>query len=260
MSNAADIELATARSLPIPSFLNLTAVAVTAVVIAAALSPGVDLAVARMFYLGDRQFLGEGEKIVQLLRFILMSVYAGACVGVVAGLIAARMNRDVWLSLTFSQWLFFALCLGVGPGVVANLALKDQSGRARPGQIVEFGGTKQFSAAFAPSDQCLRNCSFVSGEASSMFVVFFAAASVWRRRWRALAAAGLAVGGIAGLIRMIQGAHFLTDVVFAAVFMAMTVTAIQYLFEAIAASARSGSLAHPIPHAHNPSRISGAPK
>ena len=123
-------------------------VAVTAVVIAVALSPGVDLAVASMFYLGDRQFLGGDVKIVQLLRFILMSVYVAACLGVVAGLIVARMNRGMWLSLTFSQWLFFALCLGVGPGVVANLALKDQSGRARPSQIVELGGTKQFSAAF----------------------------------------------------------------------------------------------------------------
>ena len=103
MSNAAEIVLATARPFPVPSFLNLTVVAVTAVVIAAALSPGVDLAVASMFYLGDRQFLGEGVKTVQLLRLILMSVYAGACIGVVAGLIAARMNRGVWLSLTFSQ-------------------------------------------------------------------------------------------------------------------------------------------------------------
>ena len=58
-------------------------------------------------------------------------------------------------------------------------------------------------------------------------------------------AQALRQGGLAGLIRMLQGAHFLTDVVFAAVFMAMTVTAIQYLFEAIAASARSENFANP---------------
>jgi hypothetical protein len=42
--------------------------------------------------------------------------------------------------------------------------------------------------------------------------------------------------------------------------MAMTVTAMQYLFEAIAASARSEDFANPLAHAHSPSRISGAPK
>lgn len=244
MSNIADVETIPARSLPEPSLRNLVIVIATAVVAAAVLSPGLDLAVARMFYLGDRQFLGEGVKVVQLFRFVLLSAYVGACVAVVAGLIASRMRPRGWLSLAFSQWLFLALCLGVGPGVVANLALKDQSGRARPSQIVELGGTKHFSAAFAPSNQCLRNCSFVSGEASSMFVMFFAAACVWRRRWRALAVAGLAAGGLAGLIRMMQGAHFLTDVVFAAVFMAMTVAVIQFIFEAVAASARADAYGH----------------
>lgn len=243
MSNVADANAGPASVLTEQTLRHLAVIAAAGVAVAASLTPGLDLAVARMFYLGDRQFLGEGVKVVQLLRFILLGAYVGACLAVVVGLITTRMNPRGWLSLTFSQWLFFALCLGVGPGVVANLAFKDQSGRARPSQIVELGGKKQFSAAFAPSHQCVRNCSFVSGEASSMFVMFFAAACVWRRRWRALTAAGLAAGGLAGLIRMMQGAHFLTDVVFAAVFMAMTVALIQFIFDAIADSARSEGLA-----------------
>jgi lipid A 4'-phosphatase len=243
MSNVADFGAGRARSLAEPPLRNLALVAAAGLVVAASLTPGLDLAVASMFYLGERQFLGEGVKLVRFIRFILLSAYVGACIVVVIGLFATRINPRGWASLTFSQWLFFAVCLGVGPGIVANLALKDQSGRARPREVVELGGQKQYSAAFARSNQCVRNCSFVSGEASSMFVMFFAAASVWRRRWRALAGAGLAAGGIAGLIRMMQGAHFLTDVVFAAVFMAMTVALIQFIFDAIADSARSEGLA-----------------
>ena len=44
----------------------------------------------------------------------------------------------MWLSLGLPQWLFLAVCLGVGPGLVANLLLKDQWGRARPKHIAEF--------------------------------------------------------------------------------------------------------------------------
>lgn len=234
MHNLANVDAA--RTLPEPSLRNVGAAIALAVTLAVVLSPGLDMAVARMFYLGNREFVAEGVLIVQLLRSILLCVYVGVCITVFVGLVIARMSARAWLSVAFSQWLFFALCLGVGPGVVANLALKDQSGRARPSQIVELGGKKQFTAAFARSDQCVRNCSFVSGEASSMFVMFFAAACVWRPRWRALTAAGLAAGSLAGFIRMTQGAHFLTDVVFAGIFMAMTVAVIQFIFQSVAAS------------------------
>ena len=209
----------------------------TALAAAVVLQPGLDVAVARLFFTGDRVFIGQQLEIVGAMRAIFLGLYAGACVMAVCGLVMTRRQVRAWFSLVFSQWLFLDHCLGVGPGVVANLALKDQWGRARPNQIVEFGGTKQFAKPFQASDQCLRNCSFVSGEASSIFALFFALAFLWRSRWRTFTAAGLAAGALAGLIRMAQGAHFLTDVIFAAAFMALTVAAIHYIFEAVATSA-----------------------
>lgn len=118
---------------------------------------------------------------------------------------------------------FLAACLSIGPGIVANAMLKDQWGCARLKQVTLLGGEKEFTPALVPVSQCERNCSFVSGEAASMFAVFFALALLLGGYSSAIFSLGIAAGLGAGLIRMMQGAHFLSDVLFAGVFMALTV-------------------------------------
>ena len=134
-----------------------------------------------------------------------------------------------WLCLPFRQWVFIAVCLAAGPGLVANLIFKDHWGRVRPGHTIEFGGTQSFTPALAIGGECQRHCSFVSGEASSLFIPFFAAAAIFPQYWVALAATGTVLGLAAGLLRLSQGAHFLSDIVFAGVFMGLTVTSIWHL-------------------------------
>lgn len=110
--------------------------------------------------------------------------------------------------------LFYLLMvLLIGPGLLVNTVFKDQWGRARPAQVQEFGGNAQFSPAWLPSQQCTRNCAFVCGDASVGFYLL-APAFVWRQRRRAWLAAGLVAGGLLGLMRIAQGGHFLSDVVF----------------------------------------------
>jgi len=203
------------------------------------LFPSADLAVARLFVTTDGSFVGAAV-LVQFGRYVFQAIFIAACLLAVAGLFATWSRPTTWLGQRITGWLFLALCLAVGPGVVANLALKDQWGRARPAQLSEFGGTRAFSPALLPSDQCRRNCSFVSGEASSMFMVFFAAAFMRRRRARRLVLAGIGFGALAGLVRMSQGAHFLSDVVFAGVLMALTAAAISFLFRVVAAAGKEG--------------------
>ncbi len=129
-------------------------------------------------------------------------------------------------------WLFLFLCLVIGPGVVANLVFKSHWGRARPVHLIEFSGAaqKHYTPPLQPANQCDgSSCSFVSGEASNMYALFFAlsflAAGATRRR---LFVAGWIAGGTAGLVRMAQGGHFLSDVLFAGLFMWLTV-ALVYL-------------------------------
>jgi lipid A 4'-phosphatase len=135
-----------------------------------------------------------------------------------------------WFGLAQARCWFMIAVLVIGPGVVANLVFKDNMGRARPRDVVEFGGTKAFSPPLLPSGECPRNCSFVSGEASAMFAPFFALALVLPQYRLGLLAAGLATGLLAGTIRMVQGAHFLSDILFAGIFMALTVALLHIAF------------------------------
>jgi lipid A 4'-phosphatase len=185
--------------------------------------PEIDLLFSRIFYQPSAGFIGHAQPHVPALRWLFIVFYFSCIALVIAGLVRTHARRDVWLRLTSRQWLFLAVCLGVGPGLVANILLKDQWGRARPKHVVEFGGEKAFTSPLVPAWQCQRACSFVSGEASAVFVPFYAAALIVPRWSVLLVAAGTVGGLVAGLIRVSQGAHFLSDVIFAGVFMALTV-------------------------------------
>jgi lipid A 4'-phosphatase len=191
--------------------------------------PEIDLSAARAFYAANAGFVGERLGWVHALRQAFVGLYVGTIALCLVGLAQIWRGRLQWLQLGKAQWLFLAACLAAGPGLVANLVFKDHWGRARPRQIAEFGGSKAFTPPLLIARQCKRNCSFVSGEAASTYVTLYAAAAVVPQWSGALIVAGT-VGGLAtGLVRMAQGGHFLSDVVFAGVFMALTVLVLRQL-------------------------------
>ncbi len=196
--------------------------------------PSLDITVASLFYGNDHEFVGNESAAVGALRQAFKLLCVTFCVAAVVGLALTRGNARTWLGLRFVHWLFLVICLALGPGIVANLILKDHWGRARPYQIAEFGGVKTFTPALKPADQCDRNCSFVSGEASAIFAPFFAVAVLYRRRAPMLLALGLTAGTLDGLVRMSQGGHFLSDVVFAGVLMALTTVVVDFIFQSAA--------------------------
>lgn len=195
--------------------------------------PQIDLFASGLFYVGDNRFLfsrpSAGNAVRELVRLIFILMTIGAVVGFFAVAFASRRL----FGLGFAAWIHILLTVGLGAGLVANVIFKDQWGRARPSQIAQFGGTKQFTAPLTRTDQCERNCSFVSGEASSIFAIGFAIALLAERaRRRRLLLAAIAAGGFAGLLRIGGGGHFLSDVFFAGIFMAILARLIYWvLFE-----------------------------
>ena len=137
-------------------------------------------------------------------------------------------KRDQMLGLKKKAYLYLILAMLLGPLLVVNGLLKEFSGRARPRHIVEFSGDKTFTPAFIISDQCKRNCSFVSGHASAGF--YFVALSLLftGRRRKILFWSAVAAGGVIGLVRIIQGGHFLSDVTFSYVFVYLTSLLLHY--------------------------------
>ncbi|MCH8091715.1 MAG: phosphatase PAP2 family protein [Proteobacteria bacterium] len=178
--------------------------------------PDVDLSFSRLFYQPGEGFFPRDNLAVDLLYGLAIVIAYAVAIFVVGASLARLVPRLKRLWVRPRVIAFIALSLALGPGLIVNSLLKDNVGRARPFMVVEFGGSKIFSPALAPSDQCPKNCSFVSGHAAATFflVTFaFLVRTPRRRRW-AMAGA-LAFGAASGLGRIALGAHFLSDVVFA---------------------------------------------
>ncbi len=181
------------------------------------LFPQIDLAVSGWFWnpataweLGYAPVLGAIHAGVPYLL--------GAVMLAALGVFAVNLARGTdTLQLRARGLAFVVLALLLGPGLLANVVLKDNWGRARPSHLVEFGGKSTFSPPLLLSDQCDHNCAFVAGDAAAGF--FLLSFALLARRRRALAIAGaLGVGAALGVVRIIQGGHFLSDVVFAGLF------------------------------------------
>jgi lipid A 4'-phosphatase len=115
--------------------------------------------------------------------------------------------------------VFLISTLIVGPGLLVNVILKDHWGRPRPIEVTQFGGTDRYVSWWDPRGTCDKNCSFVSGDVAGS-VWTMAPAALAPPQWRALAyGASLALGAAMAAIRVMQGGHFLSDVIFAGVFM-----------------------------------------
>jgi lipid A 4'-phosphatase len=192
--------------------------------------PALDLAASRAFYLGPRHFLLNDSELADAFRtlFTFITWSAGILAG--AGILLAVAQRRHLFGLRLPHWLFLALSLALGSGLVANAVLKDHWARPRPLHIVEFGGPHAFTPVLDRTGQCDRNCSFISGETSSILAIGFAVAMLVPRRRRAMAfAVALAAGAAIGLIRIGEGGHFLSDVIFAGVLMALVVVLVHWL-------------------------------
>jgi lipid A 4'-phosphatase len=176
------------------------------------LYPQIDLWVASFYYHPDQGFAGRTgfwgvvyalvPWLVKGLGFLLLVV----------------IFRDQLFKQTTFGWrsrhaVFVLLALALGPGLAVNTLFKDQWGRARPHQVEAFGGSQKFTPAWQLSDQCERNCSFVSGHASVGFFVMVGA-FLFPLAFRQWMIAGVLCGLLVGWARIVQGGHFLSDVIF----------------------------------------------
>lgn len=179
------------------------------------LFPGLDLAASGLFYRGGAWLLARDSAWLAL-PFLGLPRLGQATIVVLAALwLLSFLRRFPKLRARRAAVGFLLAAALTGPVLLVDIGLKDHSGRARPVNVQPFGGPRQFTPAFVPADQCRKNCAFVSGHvATASFLMAFGwlAAPAVRRRWLL---AGAAAGGFMGLVRMLPGGHFLSDVIFA---------------------------------------------
>jgi lipid A 4'-phosphatase len=175
--------------------------------------PQIDLGFSALFWRPGKGFYLADWPPVQTLYRSAPYVTGALILFLLAALVLPLLGGPRLLGADRRAALYLLLALALGPGLVINTGFKDHWGRARPTQIVEFGGTHRFTPALVPSRECERNCSFSSGHAGLgfYFVSFAFLAPPGRRRGGEVAA--LALGAFYGIGRIAQGGHFLSDVV-----------------------------------------------
>jgi lipid A 4'-phosphatase len=204
--------------------MNRTALAIVlgvAVVVGAlfGVHPRADIDISALFY-DPRQHLFVvnvqpwANNARDAASWLITLILAPACLAWVGKLVKPKRPTLVPARAA----LFLIVTMALGPGILANVILKDHWGRVRPIDVTELGGTGRFTAWWDPRGDCPDNCSFIAGEPSGAFWTM-APAALAPPQWRLLAYGGaLAFGAAVGLLRIAAGGHFFTDVVFAGVF------------------------------------------
>jgi membrane-associated PAP2 superfamily phosphatase len=186
------------------------------------LFPQLDLAVSAPFH----DYVDKSHNVFawRIYRPVMLARNVGLWIGallvapaVVALIVKLALPRRKML-VSGRAVVFLISTLVLAPGLLVNVVLKDHWGRPRPIDVMQFGGDEHFVPWWSTNGDCRDNCSFVSGDvAGALWTV--APAALAPPPWRALAYAGaLALGAGMAAIRIMAGAHFLSDVVFAGVF------------------------------------------
>jgi len=183
--------------------------------------PQLDLAISAPFY---RMVIDGHHFGAHVYAPVMMARNFGLWIStalVVLPLIALAIKLIVpqWRLLIPGRVIILLLTtIALAPGLMANVLLKDHWGRPRPIDVTQFNGDQHFVAWWDPRGDCRGNCSFVSGDVSGAFWSL-APAALAPPPWRLLAyGAALALGVGMSALRMMAGAHFFSDVVFAGVF------------------------------------------
>ena len=180
--------------------------------------PQIDITVSALFYKPEQNFLLRNTPlhlfvdswIRPSIKYLTVTLVVACVYKLFLGKSPIKRRFNI-VAFLFSSFL-------LGPVLLVNGLLKEFIGRARPKNIIEYGGTKIFSPAYFPADQCETNCSFVSGDAAVAFsTIAFALTFKGKLRFH-LVAVALSFGVLVSIYRLGTGAHFLSDTVLSGLF------------------------------------------
>lgn len=177
------------------------------------LFPSLDIKISAVFYDESGGFLARDSTLLQSTRHgiwaLTVFVFLLSCICAVIFMVTKDRSEPFEVS---------ALAYILGPGILVNGVFKEYSGRARPYRIEEFGGSKDFSAAFQIADQCATNCSFTSGEAAGSAAMFFTVALILKAsnlagiKYVVLYTTVAIIAVIGMILRLVMGGHFASDI------------------------------------------------
>lgn len=188
-----------------------------------------DLHAQGLFYdfHAQKWFLSGDPAVVFIYKY---GVYPGL-------LLSAAAAAVLGLGFTYEKLLKYrkpaaliVLTMLLGLAIMINVVLKNYTGRPRPREIKEFGGVMPYRHVFEfgmPGT----GYSFPCGHCSTGFL-FAALYFAYRKKNKLLAGSalwgGIAWGTVIGAVRMAQGAHFLSDVLWSGGITVITAEIVYY--------------------------------
>jgi membrane-associated PAP2 superfamily phosphatase len=179
---------------------------------------GLDLAVSRVFF--DAQANGFPWRASRLLELLGHRVILVLPVGVAVGAMAAAVSSHWFPALKPWRGTLWAIALTCGLGELIILQLKHHTALPRPYNLSMFGGYASYPAHFWARSRQEAGGALPSNHAGAgyaMLSLYFAGWALGRPAWRW---GGLAIGIVAGLVfstvRIMQGAHFLSQTLWSA--------------------------------------------
>ena len=182
--------------------------------------PKIDIYLSSLFFF-ENKFISEKYYFIKDLRIILKNIMI--CIPIISVILliidSINKKQKIKKSIKFrTKFALIGLILGplIGCGLIANLYFKDTWGRARPVHIEEFGGKRIFTPPFIKSDQCEKNCSWISGETSGAFSFIVGTILLKNHIYLIF---NIILGFLVFFCRLSMGGHFFSDNVFAMIFM-----------------------------------------
>lgn len=176
------------------------------------LFPNLDIGFSKLFYSPEDGFIYKNNLIVQLC-FQSVPVITKTLFAVVpVYLLYIAIRRKTLNRKILGCGLYIMLSIAIGPGLLVNHLFKENYGRARPAQTIDFGGKKNFTRACEYSKECSHNCSFSSGHAAMAYSLtsfaYIAPLMLFSRIYSTM----ILFGSLVGLSRVLMGGHFLSDI------------------------------------------------
>ncbi len=191
-------------------------------------TPYLDLAVSERFYTPESGFYNNAF-FQSLFRY-------GELFGLATGALASLLFAFSFFGPRWKKWRQGAFAvtatLVIGAGLLTNVLLKGYWGRPRPKQVEQFGGKHAYRPFWRPDFHTRSDPqrSFPSGHAAMGFYFLSICFVGKRMKNRPLFAVGfiltVGLGGSLMITRVVQGGHFLSDVVASPIIMWLVASAI----------------------------------
>ena len=182
------------------------------------LFPELDLIVARFFYDEADNFLLRNTTFHSFVDNWIRPSIKYAFLLILCFFFFFLIKKTTLIRQNLRAIIFVSSSFIIGPILLVNGLLKEHIGRARPKNIIDFGGDKLFSPAYFSADQCITNCSFVSGDAAAAFTTLTFALLFSGKIRIPMIFLSISLGIVVSVYRLGTGAHFLSDTLLAGMF------------------------------------------